>query len=139
MRHFIFGGLCHFHKNRWMKTHPMSFNVLPSLHMNMCLLLFLLPAIVPYCACPVEYDHTAASSALAVHCVSGEMNRVPCSSFWLTTKVLLVFISGVQWSRKMEPCEVGLCQNKHLCICMMMHIQILLLSPYYANVSEVRL
>lgn len=108
-----------------------------------CLLSFLLPACSsrssPYLTCPVEYDHAAASSALAVHCISGEMNRVPCSSFWLTTKVLLVFISEVQWSRKMEPYEAGLCQNKHLCICVMVHIQILLLSAHYVNVGEVRL
>lgn len=55
----------HFHpKNRWMETDLKFFNIPPTLHMNMCLLSFLLPAIIPYCACSVEYDHAAASSCV---------------------------------------------------------------------------
>lgn len=66
----------------------------PLLRMNMCLLSSPLPAIIPHRACFVEYDHAAASSVLAVHCISGEMKRALCSSFWLSAKVLLVLVSG---------------------------------------------
>lgn len=44
-----------------METDLMFFNVPPTLHMNMRLLSFLLPAIIPYSACSVEYDHVVAS------------------------------------------------------------------------------
>lgn len=79
-----------------MEAHWMFVTVPPSLYTTMCLLSFLLPAIIPYCARFVEYDHAAASSALAVHCISGEMKRALCCSFWLTAEVLLVLICGVQ-------------------------------------------
>lgn len=114
--------------------HLMLLTVPPSLHVNRCLLSILLPAIFPYCACFVEHDHAAASSVLAVRCISGEMNRALCCSFWLTTKVLLVLICGVQQSRKMEPRRVDLCLNKPLCTCMSMRMQIICKSLYFLHI-----
>lgn len=70
----------------------MDCNVPSSVHTALCLLSFLLPAVTPRRARSVECDRAAASSVLAAHCISGEMNLLPCASLWQTVKVLMVFV-----------------------------------------------
>lgn len=111
----------------------------PSRGTNMCLLPFGVPAITLYCACSLKYDHTAVSSALAAHCISGEMSAEPCSSSWHNTKALLVLGWGVQRSRKWSLAKwIYAKKKKPLCIFTMMHMQILAMSLRDANPAVVR-
>lgn len=72
---------------------------------NRCLLSFLLPAIITYPACCVKYDHAAASSVLAVHCISGKMNRPAYSSFWLTLRSCQCSFEGYSTAGKQSSAE----------------------------------
>lgn len=76
----------------------MDCNVPPSLHTALRLLSIPLPAVTPRRARAAECDRAAASSVLAAHCISGEMNLLPCASLWHSVKVLLVFIWVLQYS-----------------------------------------